>query len=67
MSDSPSLGLSALPKSGYSAGRYDKLRRVAFLLIALTLVGTIFFYLTRAAQSSTAHATSDSSPLHTDQ
>lgn len=67
VNNDPSLGFSALPKPGYSAGRHDKLRRLAFLLVALALVGTVFFYLTRAVQSSTAHATNDNSALHTDQ
>lgn len=67
MNDDPSLGFSALPKSGYSGGRHDKLRRLTFLVVALLAVGTIFYYLTRAVQSSTAHATSDNSALHTDQ
>ncbi len=65
MNERPSLGYSSLPHS--VAGRYEKLRRAGFLLLALLLVGTVFYYLTRAVQSSTAHATSDNSALHTDQ
>jgi hypothetical protein len=42
------------------------LRRIGFLLIALVVMGAVFFYLTRAVQTSTAHATSDDSPLHYD-
>jgi hypothetical protein len=67
MNGRPSLGYSALSKSDTPTGRIDVLRRVAFLLVALMLVGTVFYYLTRAVQSSTAHATRDDSPLHSDQ
>src|SRR5690348_17495906 len=45
----------------------DALRRVGFLFVALILVGAIFYYLTRAVQSSTAHVTRDDSPIHTAQ
>lgn len=67
MNDGPSLGFSTLPQSGYSAGKFYKLRRAAYVLVALLVVGTVFYYLTRAVQTSTAHATSNDSPLHSDQ
>jgi hypothetical protein len=67
MNDSPSLGYSALSKSISSPTRFDTLRRVGFLLVALILMGLVFYYLTRAVQSSTAHATRNDSPIHTAQ
>ncbi|MGH9575768.1 MAG: hypothetical protein ACRD40_19850 [Candidatus Acidiferrales bacterium] len=67
MKESPSLGYSALSKSASPPTRLDAPRRVGFLLVALLLVGAVFYYLTRAVQSSTANATRDDSPLHTDQ
>jgi len=67
MNRSPSLGYSAISKSASSPTRFGALRRIAFLLVALVLVGTVFYYLTRAVQSSTAHATRDDSPIHTEQ
>ena len=67
MNEGPSLGYSAISKSASPATRFDALRRIGFLLVALILVGTVFYYLTRAVQSSTAHATRDDSPIHSDQ
>ncbi len=67
VNERPSLGYSALAKSETPRSRTDGLRRMAFLLIALVLVGTVFYFLTRAVQSSTANATRDDSPIHTDQ
>ena len=67
MNESPSLGYSALSKSASSSTRFDTLRRVGFLFVALILVGATFYYLTRAVQSSTAHVTRDDSPIHTAQ
>ncbi|HEY6466352.1 MAG TPA: hypothetical protein VIY69_10200 [Candidatus Acidoferrales bacterium] len=67
MTEQPSLGFSAISKTASSTTRSDGFRRAGFLLIALLLVGTVFYYLTRAVQSSTAHATRDDSPVHTDQ
>lgn len=67
MTEQPSLGFSAISKTASSTNRSDGFRRAGFLLIALLLVGTVFYYLTRAVQSSTAHATRDDSPIHTDQ
>jgi len=64
VNDHPSLGYSALAKSHTPASRTEGLRRIAFLLVALMLVGTVFYYLTKTVQSSTAHATRDDSPLH---
>jgi hypothetical protein len=65
VNDSPSLGFSALHKSAQQPGRFDKLRRLAVLLVALIVMGTVFYYLTRAVQTSTAHATGPSG-LHSD-
>lgn len=67
MTEQPSLGFSAISKTASSPTRSDGFRRAGFLLIALLLVGTVFYYLTRAVQSSTARATRDDSPIHTDQ
>ena len=66
VSDRPSLGLSPLSKTTFSTSKSDKLRRLVCFLVALVIVGAVFFYLTRAVQTSTAHATSDDSPLHYD-
>jgi hypothetical protein len=62
----PSLGISALERNDYSTGPLDKLRRIALVLVAIVLVGGVFYYLTRAVQTSTAHATNDESPLHSE-
>ena len=67
MNDSPSLGFSAISKSASPATRFDAIRRIGVLLVALLIVGAVFYYLTRAVQSSTAHATRDDSPIHSDQ
>ena len=64
MTGRPTLGFSQFQKNEFSASPSDKLRRVGFLLVALLLVGGLFAYLTQAVQRSTAHATSDNSPLH---
>jgi hypothetical protein len=64
MSERPSLGYSKLSRSEFSSGPSDKLRRLAFLLVAVIAVGIVFYYLTGAVQSSTAHATSDDFALH---
>jgi hypothetical protein len=66
VSDRPSLGLSVSSSTQFGRSRFDVLRRIGFLLIALVVMGAVFFYLTRAVQTSTAHATSDDSPLHYD-
>lgn len=65
MTEHSSFGFSAISKTASSTTRSDGFRRVGFLLLALIIVGTVFFYLTRAVQSSTAHATRDDSPIHT--
>jgi hypothetical protein len=62
-----SLGFSAISKAESSVSRFDRFRRAGFLLVALLVVGTVFYYLTRAVQSSTAHVTRDDSAIHTDQ
>lgn len=67
MDERPSLGFSAISKTASLPTRSDGFRRAGFLLVALLLVGTVFYYLTRAVQSSTANATRDDSPIHTDQ
>lgn len=67
MTERPSLGFSAISKAESSASRFDGFRRAGFLLIALLLVGTVFCYLTRAVQTSTARATRDDWPIHTNQ
>ena len=66
MTERPSLGISALERNGFSTSPTDKLRRIAFLLVAIVIVGGVFYYLTRTVQTSTAHATSDQSPLHSE-
>jgi hypothetical protein len=66
VSNRPSLGLSASSPTEFGTGKFDVLRRIGFLLVALVVMGAVFFYLTRAVQTSTAHATSDDSPLHYD-
>jgi hypothetical protein len=66
VSDRPSLGLSATSQTDFGKSKFDVLRRIGFLLVALVVMGAVFFYLTRAVQTSTAHATSDDSPLHYD-
>lgn len=66
MSNRPSLGLSASSQTEFGGNKFDLLRRIGFLLVALVVMGALFFYLTRAVQTSTAHATSDDSPLHYD-
>lgn len=67
MIERPSVGFSAISKTASLTSRFDGLRRAGFLLVALLVVGMLFYYLTRAVQSSTAHATRDDSPIHTDQ
>jgi predicted permease len=59
VSERPSLGFSALSKTEFSTSRFDKLRRIGLLFVAAVLVGAVFYYLTRAVQTSTAHATGD--------
>ena len=66
MTERPSLGITALERNDFSTSRIDKLRRIAFVLVATVIAGAVFYYLTRAVQTSTAHATSDESPLHYD-
>jgi hypothetical protein len=66
MTERSGLGLSAISKTASSASRSDRWRQAGLLLIALLVVGTVFYYLTRAVQTSTARATGDDSPLHTD-
>jgi hypothetical protein len=58
--------LSGSSNSEFGRSKFDLLRRIGFLLVALVVMGAVFFYLTRAVQTSTAHATSDDSPLHYD-
>ena len=67
MTEHSSLGFSTISKTASSPTRSDAFRRAGFLLVALLLVGTVFYYLTRAVQSSTARATRDDSPIHTAQ
>lgn len=67
MTEHSSFGFSAISKSASSPTRSDGFRRAGFLLLALVIVGTVFFYLTRAVQTSTARATREDSPIHTDQ
>jgi hypothetical protein len=66
VTERPSLGITALERNDFSTGPFDKLRRLAFVLVAIVIVGAVFYYLTRAVQTSTAHATSDESPLHSE-
>jgi hypothetical protein len=67
MHEGPSLGYSAISKATCSSSRFDAVRRLGFLLVALIVVGAVFYCLTRTVQSSTAHATRDASPIHSDQ
>ena len=66
MLNRPSLGLFASSQRQFATSRNDVFRRIGFLLVALVVIGAAFFYLTRAVQTSTAHATSDGSSLHYD-
>jgi hypothetical protein len=66
VTERPSLGISALERNDFPTSPFDKLRRIAFALVAIVIVGAVFYYLTRAVQTSTAHATSDESPLHSE-
>jgi hypothetical protein len=66
VTERPSLGIAALERNDFSTSPLDKLRRIAFVLVAIVLVGGVFYYLTRAVQTSTAHATSDESALHSE-
>jgi mannose/fructose/N-acetylgalactosamine-specific phosphotransferase system component IIC len=63
----PSLGFSSIGKTKFATTAGDKLRRLAFIAVGIAALGGVFYYLTRAVESSTAHATSDDSALHTDQ
>lgn len=65
MSERPSLGFSSIAKSEFTAGRWDKWRRLGLLLAAAIVVAIVFYSLTKEVQTSTAHATS-SSGLHYD-
>jgi hypothetical protein len=51
------LGWSAISKSEFPASRAGAWRRVLLFVLALIVVGFVFGYITRAIQSSTAHAT----------
>ena len=64
MTERPTLGFSSVERHSYRTTALDRMRRLGFVLVALVLVGVVFFYLTRAVQSSTAHATSGDSALH---
>jgi hypothetical protein len=64
VSERPSLGFSELSRNEFSTTPVDKFRRAAFIVVGIILLGGLFYYLTRAVQSSTAHATSDDSALH---
>ena len=66
MSERPSLGFSELSRNEFSSSPVDKLRRVALIAVGIALLGGVFYYLTRAVQSSTAHATGENG-LHYDQ
>ena len=65
MSKSPSLGLSAIANSEFPASAWDKWRRIGFVLVAVIVIGIVFYCLTAAVQTSTAHATSGAG-LHYD-
>lgn len=65
MTDRPSLGFSTLSRNEFSTSPLDKLRRLAFILAGIVLLGGVFYFLTRAVQTSTAHATGDSG-FHSD-
>jgi hypothetical protein len=66
MTERPGLGYSDMSKSGITTTTGEKLRRVACVIAALAVIAAVFYYLTRAVQTSTAHATGDSSSFHTD-
>jgi hypothetical protein len=66
VSERPSLGFSELSRNEFSSSPVDKLRRVALIAVGIALLGDVFYYLTRAVQSSTAHATGENG-LHYDQ
>lgn len=66
MSERPSLGFSELSRNEFSSSPVDKLRRVGLIVVGIALLGGVFYYLTRAVQSSTAHATGENG-LHYDQ
>jgi hypothetical protein len=66
VSERPSLGFSELSRNEFSSSPVDKLRRVALIAVGIALLGGVFYYLTRAVQSSTAHATGENG-LHYDQ
>jgi hypothetical protein len=66
VSERPSLGFSELSRNEFSSSPVDKLRRVALIDVGIALLGGVFYYLTRAVQSSTAHATGENG-LHYDQ
>jgi hypothetical protein len=61
----PSLGFSKLSRNEFATGPLDKLRRVAFLLAGMVVLAGVFYFLTRAVETSTAHATGDSG-FHSD-
>jgi hypothetical protein len=65
VNERPSLGYSALSKTRFSTTPLDKLRRAAFIIVGIIVLGGVFYYLTRAVQTSTAHATGDSG-FHSD-
>lgn len=57
MTERPSLGYSDMSKRGFATTPGEKLRRVACILAGRVVLAAVFYYLTRAVQMSTAHAT----------
>jgi len=66
MIERPHLGFSALSNSKFTTTPLEKLTRIGLALLAAAFLAVVFYYLTGAVQSSTAHATSDDSNLHYD-
>jgi len=51
------LGSSAISKCEFETGGWDIFRKLLLVLLGVVILGTVFFYVTREIQSSTAHAT----------